>query len=159
LPSLWPVKRGELALKLFDRYCDEVGQPDVLHAHSILYGGYVAAYIGQRRNIPVVLTEHSTNFLTNSILPGQKRIIRSTLHDVAKAFAVGPALAEAMERYAPEREIGIAYNLVDTDFFTTPPQEPSSSAFTFAIIGSLIPRKGQAMLLRAFAKAFKGQNI
>ncbi|PJF39491.1 MAG: glycosyltransferase family 4 protein [Chloroflexi bacterium] len=159
LPSLWPVKRGELALKIFDRYCDEVGQPDVLHAHSILYGGYIAAYIGQRRNIPVVLTEHSTNFLTNSILPDQKRIIRSTLRDVAKAFAVGPALAEAVQSFTSAHDVGVIWNIVDTEFFVPAAQITPADTFSLLMIASLTPRKGHDMLLAAFRHAFHKQNV
>jgi len=59
------VKSG---LRMFKRYLQEQGPPDVIHAHNISYGGYLATLIRKKWHIPVVLTEHSTRFLRNYIV-------------------------------------------------------------------------------------------
>jgi L-malate glycosyltransferase len=159
MPTLFPWMRGELALEIFDRYCQENGTPDVLHAHSVLYGGYLAAYIGPKRHIPVVLTEHSTNYQDGFILPGQGYATRYSLRHTQKIFAVGDGLAKALNAYAPEREIGVLWNIVDINSFTPSPVNIPSAPFVFIMIASLTRRKGHRILLPAFARAFKGQNV
>lgn len=156
--ALLPARRGDLALMAFDRYCREQGQPDVLHAHSILYGGYVAAAIGQARGVPVVLTEHAFVYLAPRwIMPDQRPRIRHTLAHTDACFAVSAALACALEACAPGVQVGVMNNIVDTGLFVLPASEPPLSPFTFAIVARLLRNKGHAGLLRAFAEAFRGQ--
>jgi glycosyltransferase involved in cell wall biosynthesis len=158
-PSVYPWARGALALRIFDRYCQEQGAPDVLHGQSVLYGGFLAAYIGQHRRVPSVLTEHSTTFLRKLILPGQGYFVRYTLRHVDRRLAVQLPLAEALNRFAPEQQIDVLPNVVDTDFFTPGPDIPPDQPFTVAVICRLVPHKRIDVLLRAFAQAFQGQPV
>lgn len=156
--ALLPARRGQLALAAFDRYCREQGQPDIIHAHSILYGGYVAAAIGQARGVPVVLTEHAFVYLSPRwIMPDQRPRIRRTLAHTDAAFAVSAALARALESCAPGARVGVINNVVDTELFHPPAAEPPQPPFTFVIVARLLRNKGHAGLLRAFAEAFRGQ--
>jgi glycosyltransferase involved in cell wall biosynthesis len=158
-PSFFPWLRGDLALEVYDRYCEEHGKPDVLHAHSVLYGGYLAACIGQKRHVPIVLTEHSSNYRNRLILPGQDYITRYTLRHTQKIFAVGVELANSLHPYAAEKEIDVLWNMVDTDCFTLLPIDMPSSPFVFIMVASLIRLKGHHILLPAFAQAFKNENV
>jgi glycosyltransferase involved in cell wall biosynthesis len=142
--------RGDLALRLFDRICAERGKPNILHGHSILYGGWLAAYIGARRSIPAVLTEHSSLFIRRLIWPDQWSLIRAALHGVQHRFAVSQALADALRRYAPDQPIEVLANPVDLDFFAYQPPPPAPP-FAFALLAGLNPNKGVDVLLRAFA--------
>jgi glycosyltransferase involved in cell wall biosynthesis len=63
-----------------------------------------------------------------------------------------------MRPYAPEQPSGVVGNIVDTDFFA-PDAAALASDFTFSVIGTLEPRKRQALLLEAFAAQFKGQRV
>jgi glycosyltransferase involved in cell wall biosynthesis len=155
--ALLPSRRGDLVLAAYDRYCREQGQPDVIHAHSILYAGYVAAAIKAARGVPVVLTEHAFGYLSPRwIMPDQRPRIRRTLDQTDARFAVSPALARALEACAPGVQVGVLNNTVDTALFTPPASEPPRAPFTFTIIGRLLRNKGHAGLLRAFAAAFHG---
>jgi glycosyltransferase involved in cell wall biosynthesis len=155
-----PRQRGELALSIFDRYCREVGTPDVLHAHSILYGGYLAAYIGQQRQVPALMTEHSTNYFNRwLILPGQKAVIDYTLRHLNAAVAVSPALAAKLGQFSPASSIEVIGNLVDTDFFAPSGLQLPAIPFTFAAVGSLTRRKGHHILIKAFSRVFRGQPV
>jgi glycosyltransferase involved in cell wall biosynthesis len=156
-PSLYPWARGALGLRVFDRYCQEQGTPDVLHGQSVLYGGYLAAYIGQHRRIPSVLTEHSTNYLQRLIFPGQGYFVRYTLRHLQRRFAVSPPLAQALQSYAPGYPVEILPNVVDTAFFTPGTAALLERPFGFVVVGGLSRRKGHHILLRAFAEAFSGQ--
>lgn len=45
-------------LRTFETYVARFGRPDVLHAHSLYPGGYLAAALSRRSGVPWVLTEH-----------------------------------------------------------------------------------------------------
>lgn len=156
--SIIPSRRCELVLAAFDRYCREQGRPDIIHAHSVLYGGYVAVAIRQAHDIPVVLTEHASTYLSPLwIMPDQRPRIRHTLLHTDANLAVSAALARALESCAPGAHVDVINNIVDTEVFRPPDEEPPRAPFTFAIIARLLRNKGHAGLMRAFAAAFRGQ--
>ncbi len=159
LPSVMPPMRGELALQVFDRYCAENGRPDVIHGQAILYGGYLAAYIGEKRDIPVVLTEYASLYLSGHVFAGQKRIIEYTLRHSDERLAIAPSLVNALRPYAPELPIELIGCIVDTDSFTTNPLTVQKKPFVFCMVASLTARKAHDVLLKAFAQAFRGQDV
>ena len=159
LPSVMPLMRGELALRIFDRYCAENGRPDVIHGQAILYGGYLAAYIGQKRDIPVVLTEYASIYLSGNVFAGQKRIVEYTLRHSGKRLAIAPSLVDALKPYTPELPIELVGCIVDTDSFTANPLNTQQKPFVFCMVASLTPRKAHDVLLKAFAQAFRGQDV
>lgn len=163
LPRFMRGARDQLvnraAMEAFSQYCKEVGQPDLIHAHSILPGGWLAAQIKEKWSVPVVLTEHFSGFVQNLVAPWQSKKIQYTLRAVDKVVAVSPPLSAALSAYAPEREIEVLGNIVDTELFAPPTQEPPSSPFIFVLIARLTPRKAVDVLLRAFQKAFAGQDV
>src|SRR5690606_33853764 len=158
-PPLVTLLTRQAGLRAFETYRREHGTPDVLHAHNIFYGGYLAAQIGRKYGIPVVLTEHSTSYMEGLIIfPGQPGIIRRTLRAVDARLAVGTGLANALKKYTPDLPVEIIGNMIFTDFFTP---DPSALApdFTFSVIGTLEPRKRQNLLIDAFTHAFKGERV
>lgn len=142
----------------FDRYCQEHGIPDVIHAHNIFYGGYMAVRIAKKHSIHTILTEHSTNFLRGRIfLPGQHMIAKYTLQHVNQSFAVGKRLADTLNtKYKPNNLVEVIANIVDTDYFVPGKHE---SIFTFATVGQLTKRKRFDLLINAFTQAFRNQPI
>lgn len=159
LPSIAPWRRGALGIQVFDRYCAECGTPDVLHGHSILYGGYLAAYIGQKRGIPAVLTEHSSTFRRNLILPGQGYFVRYALRHFGRRFAVSPPLAQSLKDIMPDYPVEIMPNVVDTAFFVPGTIDQPERPFVFAAVGRLNRGKGHQVLVQAFGAAFRDQNV
>jgi glycosyltransferase involved in cell wall biosynthesis len=159
LPSgnLWLMVRA--GLHAFVRVLQEQGRPEVIHAHSILYGGYLAIQIRERWQIPVVVTEHSTAFLRDLIRPGQQEIVRHTLRHADRRLAVGEALACSLRRYGNGCSIEVLGNLVNPDFFLPGKKEVPSPNFVFATVAALTPKKGIDVLLKAFAQAFRGEPI
>lgn len=159
LGSFFPWSRANLVQDVFERYCADNGKPDVLHGHSILYGGYLAAYLGKRHNIPSVLTEHSSNYLRSRILFPQQWFVRYTMNYLDAAFAVSPRLASAIKEYNPGKVVKVLPNMVDTNRFHPPKEEPPLLPFRFVAIGSLYKLKGHHILLEAFARSFRNKDV
>lgn len=156
LPSVLPPLRHAVILNAFEHYCREQGKPDIIHAHSALYGGWGAAQIRAVHRIPVVLTEHSSTLVRGLTFPDQISRVRFTLRHVNRALAVSSTLAKRLEQIAPDVQIATIDNLVDGDFFTLTP--PPSEPFAFAFVANLNPNKAADIMLRAFASAFRGQS-
>lgn len=151
LPQANQRLRIHAGLRQFERYCKDNGRPDVIHAHSIIYGGYLASRIGKRWRIPTVLTEHSTAVLQGRIRSYQRQLIRDTLETVQYRLAVGPSLVDALHGFAPEQPIEILGNIVDTEFFSFD-SASNPDAFTFCTVAVLTKRKGIDLLLRALSQ-------
>lgn len=144
----------------FQKYCDEQGKPDIIHTHNVFYSGLMSSKLREKYKIPVVLTEHSTNFLNGRVfLPGQHAVARYTLRHIDQALAVSAKLSDVLQKYAPKNPAQFIGNVVDTDFFSSEPLN-ENAPFTFAVaVITLISRKRIDLLVDAFNLAFKGQNI
>lgn len=162
-PRIFPLINAFLhqdaGFRAFKRYYTEQGKPDVIHAHNTFYSGLIAARIGQKYNIPVILTEHSSNFVRGRVfLPGQHAVVRYTFRHTDRLIAVSAALRAKLQPYAPEREFIYLGNVIDTDFFTYDDAFRLDTSFTFGFVAAkLIPLKRVDLLLQAFSQAFKGR--
>ena len=154
-PKLW-IDRG---LRMFNRYVQDRGPPDVLHAHSLLNGGLLAREIAKRTSIPYVVTEHRTAYARGEI-PGWKlELAKRAACDASDRIAVSEEFTHLLDKMlggdqAPWRYIP---NLVDDRFFSGPLAKAPSSGeqFQFCNIGMMTAKKGQIALIRAFADAFR----
>lgn len=153
--SLW-VRKG---MQLFDEYVAANGRPDIIHAHSALFGGVLAKEIARRFRIPYVLTEHSSAFTSGEVKAWHKKLAIEVAREAKRRFAVSGAYCSVLEG-----SLGTAAgaweelpNIVNSDFLNTPLEKPEGKeTFTFMSIALLIPRKGMDVLLNAFARAFRG---
>ena len=145
-------------LQLFARYCHKHGKPALIHAHSSIWAGYVAAQIKAQYGIPYVLTEHRGIFAQQSDLA-----IRS--FRPFYTFYLEKAFSEADYIFAPSEQMlpkihsylrqpvsdEVCSNIVDTDFFSLPqPSRSRNSTFRFIAINSYRDVKGYDLLLPAF---------
>ncbi|MCF8009643.1 MAG: glycosyltransferase [Halanaerobiales bacterium] len=155
-PKLYNLKKKlflKRAKKLYRLIEEKHGKPDVIHAHSALYGGYAASVIGKEENIPTVLTEHSSAFSRDIYNRVQIRIIKKTLNDIDKVIAVGIGLKKDIEKIVPNRVIEMIPNMIDTDKFRPLTKNDSYNSFTFFSLGFLDYNKGFDILIKAFKKA------
>lgn len=157
LPSILPLLRKEPILAAFDSYVQQYGKPDVLHAHSALYGGWAAAHIRAERGVPAVMTEHSSTLVRGLTFPDQIGRVQFALRGIDQALAVSPALVKRLEQIAPGVKVGLIGNIVDADLFTYAPPL-STELFFFVLVANLNPNKGVDVMLRAFAQAFRGHS-
>ena len=150
-PILWKCQNE----KLFRRYIRQFGKPDLIHAHSVLWGGVSAMELAHHWDIPYIVTEHATSFARGLILSWQEPIIRRVIKNAYCVLAVSRGLANLLIPYADGRKIEVVPNVVDTDFFKIPTIQRETNPFRLLTVAMLTPKKGIDILLKAFAKAFK----
>ncbi len=147
-----------IGLRIFAKYVQKYGMPDLIHTHDIMVGGLLACSIKESHDVPVILTEHSASFLDSTISkPNQISLVKHILNEIDQILAVGPTLANSLHRYIPNKSVDMIGNLIDTQFFHPPQIQPSNPPFIFSLIALLDKNKGVDILLRAFEKACKGQ--
>ncbi|MEH7504221.1 glycosyltransferase [Neobacillus drentensis] len=145
---------------LYNEMVKREGKPDVIHAHSCLWGGWAAAKIAQEENIPLVITEHSSKLIRGLIKPYEKKEIIKTLNQTDKVISVGPSLKEELAKYTDKNVYEIP-NIVDCESFQNINNNSLSKSkrFRFFSLAFLTPNKGMDVLLKSFAKAFKNKDV
>ncbi|MEA4924851.1 MAG: glycosyltransferase [Syntrophomonadaceae bacterium] len=145
-------------LILYEEYINKYGNPDIIHAHAMLFGGVLASRIKKRHDIPFIVTEHSSDYAKNLIEWWQKKYLVEIYQNVSQLIAVSPALEKALiwKYKCPEEIIKFVPNLVNTNFFTINTERVQvENKFIFFIVSSLEYEKGHHVLLNAFASKFK----
>lgn len=145
--------RSRMMMHLFDAVCKKEGVPDIIYAHYLFSMGGLDLVHGKYREVPIVGIEHwselSKPTLTKRVLAYAG--IAYNLTD--RLLAVSPSLQEQIKKHFG-KESEVVYDMVDQYFLDVPlAKRPSGNeTFRFASCGSLIPRKGFDVLIKAFAK-------
>ncbi|MFN0198413.1 MAG: glycosyltransferase [Planctomycetaceae bacterium] len=163
----WPTMHTRLWLRaghrLFEHYIQRHGRPDMIHAHSAILGGVLAAEISERHDIPFVLTEHSTSFARGLIRPWQKLLVERAFRTASARLAVSPALGTLLAEQYPKvvGEWEWVPNMVDPVFRPSDKHADSTNIhrpFRWLNVALLTEKKGHSDLLLAFAEAFAGNR-
>ena len=154
--------RGARFIKLSERlatkYIRKYDKPDIIHAHSILWGGCAAQHLHERFQIPYFITEHSSVYMQNMIKGFQEPFIRKTIRDAHTVIAVSSSLADLIAPYAGGKEIDVIPNTIDTGYFSLPVHPRITKPFRFLTVAMLTPKKNVDTLIQAFARSFRGQE-
>lgn len=146
------------ARRILHRYIRDVGRPDIIHAHSVMWAGIAARTLAKEEGIRYIITEHSTNFLRSRVPKWAVSDIFKAFQNAAQIIAVSRVLSVYLKQYVGQKPIEVIPNTVDTKFFTLPTSERKPIPFRFLCIAFHDPRKGVDVLLKAFAKSFKGRK-
>lgn len=143
-------------LNLFDEYVKKEGLPDIIHAHSSMWGGYAAALIKKKYGIPYLITEHRGRYSENSYKQDglfkefYKPYLESAFLNADKIITVSDQLHKKIKEYG-NSNIETISNIIDSNFFTFD-KIIKKSAFTFINANSYDFAKGYDILLPAFDK-------
>lgn len=143
-------------IKLYREYEKKHGKPDIIHVHSMLYGGVLACFLKKKYNIPYVVTEHFSGYLSPNLNKLQKKYIKEILESANRLFTVSRFFSNKMQKNFGF-EWGVLPNLVNDSFFDNMSIN-DEKIFTFICIGSLLKNKNQILVVRAFEKAFKNNS-
>lgn len=101
---------------VFDKLIYNGWKPDIIHAHCSVYGGIVANYLGKKKNIPTIITEHQMFLLHRYSEMLQKKIFKA----LEEANVVGAVSTDKM-KFILMHEIKcnpiVIGNMVDDDLF------------------------------------------
>ena len=143
--------------KLYKEIVKKEGPIDIIHAQSSLWGGISAAYISEKYNIPLVITEHSSvergPYVKNSYVP----FIKDSYKKAKKVITVGNGLKNEIRALSGRNDIEVIGNLVDLSKFTIK-KRIQNEKFIFFSLAFLEGEKGFDTLIKAFAKKFKDKE-
>ena len=134
------------------------GAFDVLHAFWVDEPGWVAAWAGRQLGVPVVLSLAGGELACLpdigyglQLLPGRRLILKWALHQASAVTAGSNYLSDLARRAGLAPAVRWAPLGVDVEMFA-PQAGPSPSACgpTLVSVGSLVPVKDHALLLRVF---------
>ncbi len=152
-------------LRLFARYVNEQGMPDLIHAHNVMNAGILAAEIKRNYGVPYVITEHSSAYSREvAVCPSDYPRVRNAYIEADMRMVVSRSLGTIIDNYFGG-EIGslqVVPNMLDIIFeqLDTLPDRKAQKDFTFLNVGRMVEGKRQDLLLAAFALRFRGlENV
>ena len=140
---------------------------DIIHAHSILFAGYEAARLAEKKNIPLIVTEHHSRFIVNGINKNDLPYIEYTVKIAKRIISVGNRLNNTFTNYFGKKDKFVVIpNFIksfsdlgsvdqETDFKNS---SANRKGYYFCSVGNLRKIKGYDILLKAFYKAFKDND-
>lgn len=148
---LWFSKRAFVAL--IRKAMQQVGKPDILHAHFLKTGASVVM-ASKRHGIPLVITEHSSWLNKQNISARIVARFQPAYSHADKVIAVSKPLEKSMHRHFGIKATTI-HNMTDTDLFTFSATQRGWKEVRVVTCGGLIKRKRHDMTIRAFANLLK----
>lgn len=138
--------------KVYSRLVQEWGKPDILFAH-FQRNIYFSLYLKKKYNVPLVGMEH-WSVLMQSQLPAfalQRGAVAYSGAD--KLLSVSRALSESLrQKFNVASEV--VNDMLGPEFLEYKPSPREEDApFRYIAIGTLLPRKGFDLLIKAFAES------
>ena len=143
--------------KMFKKYIEKDGKPDVIHAHSVFDAGIIGMSLSEKFDIPLVLTEHLTHF-TGSLAGNASKldVARNIILGTSQSIAVSHCFKEDLERELGLEEsiFRVVYNMAGNLFHDTfkPRTWNPDEEFIFFTNSFLQPRKNLSLQLDALRK-------
>lgn len=146
--------------RLFRQYVAQHGVPDVVHAHSLLLGGVLAARLRREARFKIVVTEHCTDYAEGTLAPWQLDMANEAAAAADARIAVSPQLGTLLEGLLPAWK-GWEWipNMLSLPGAAVDAPPRSSEPFVFLHVALFAHYKGQSELLEAFARAFAGDPL
>ena len=125
---------------------------DLIHAHAALPCGHAAMIISRQLGIPYVVSAHGLDVFSTHQVKGRfgswcEKLSTEVYRNAQRVVCVSEGVRRQVEAKLSVRTV-VVYNGVDTRRFS--PGHESDPPVVLSV-GNLIPTKGQAALLRAFA--------
>lgn len=155
-PQIEQWARKRQFKKVFDKYVQECGMPDVVHAHIIFWAA-PAVIVKEKYHLPFVITEHWTKMNTSQI--HRRFENQAFVYKCAdKVICVSEILAESLKNKF-QLESLVIHNMVSDQFFGSRKIEHNDNSFKFIGVGALRKNKRFDILVEAFALAHFPENI
>ena len=148
----------KIALKLFEIYIEKYGKPDIIHVHSMLYGGFVALEIQKKYGISYIITEHSTAYARKLVSKSVIEALKPVVKEAKECIAVSLEFTQLLNQLIEEKKWLYVPNIVNNSFFENDLVISKCNPFTFINICFLDAKKRVDILIIAFTEAFKNNK-
>ncbi len=128
--------------------------PQLVHA-NIYKAAVPGAVIAKLAGVPMVLTEHASDFPRRLLTPRQQLEAKTGYGGASVVMPVSAALLDGINRYDLFPRYQIVPNAVDTELFRPPTTAPRGRKARILFVGGMVPVKGVEGLLRAAARLQK----
>lgn len=144
-------------IKLVEEYSKLNGKFDLVHIQSVCNNltATISVAIANKLDIPYLVTEHYTGFKE----AGETMFIPFTtfkeIKNIVQHASVRIGVSSFASRFCEEVfdcSFDTVYNIISSDFISTPIISDQPKPFNFICIGAFKPRKGQQYLIKAFAE-------
>lgn len=131
------------------------GNIDLVHAHGPLPCGHAAMLLSAEIGIPYVITVHGLDAFATEQVKGRagewcRRISQRVYQSAKRVICISERVRErVLEGTGSRSRTSVVYNGVNAEFFV--PVSPPSPSQIILSVGNLIPIKGHATLIKAFA--------
>lgn len=141
-----------LGLILFKRYVKEFGNPDIIHCHSVLMGGWLTEKIYDKYKIPFVINEHNSFFFK-----GYHKKYYTKISEICNksslCLAVSSDYSKILEKTIPNSPKWVTHNnMVSPKFLRTKIRKKDKDPFVFISISHLSKHKNIPLVLKSFKK-------
>lgn len=142
------------AYKVYKKYVKEYGKPNVIHAHSVIWGGVVANHISKKENIPYFLTKHYTGWVTEPKRRASKsyrNLLQQIIANSKKTFVVSSFYKnELLKEYQLKKDkLKVIPNIVNAIFYESKGELKLNKTVNLIVIAYLIERKNHITLFKA----------
>src|SRR5579863_5837469 len=130
------------------------GKIDLIHAHAPLPCGHAAMLLSAELGLPYVVSVHGLDAFSTEQVGGRagewcRRISQRVYRSSRRVICISEHVREAvLEGIGGSCRTSVVYNGVDPALFS-PSAAPAAAAPVVLSVGTLIPTKGHATLLRA----------
>lgn len=151
--------------KAFKEYTNIYGMPDLIHGHSLFYGGIAGFSIAQKNHLPFVVTEHLTSFIMGTIThKTDLQIARKIFCESQASLIVSNSFKKDLSRILQTDDdvFKVVHNMVNDLFFENRQVKSYSSEEPFVLFTNsfLLPRKNHKLIFQATSQLVKkGLNI
>ena len=149
---------ARLTQRVIGEYMEQHGRPDIVAAQSATWAGQAAWVANRQLGLPYVITEVNTGFGTGRVRGWEAAVSRRAFAHAEAVIAISENLRTRLLQFGGARHVELIPCTVDDSYWRTPPSPRVSSPFTFYAQAHLSPRKGFDVLIRAFARRFRGAD-
>jgi glycosyltransferase involved in cell wall biosynthesis len=145
---------ARLGWKLYRRYVEQHGQPDLVHVQSAVFAGCAALLIEEREGVPFLVSEHSSALADGTLGSSEMKILESVTARALRRFAVSESLARLLTAALPE-QCGpwlVMPNMVREHFLSAELMAHSPHRFVLAHISLLGPEKRLDLVVNSFQR-------
>ena len=145
---MYPVARiAQLGMPLVENYIAKHGVPDVIHVHGF-HSGRLAIEVRNRWQVPIVVTEHNSRFLSGAIDQNRFRFARDFFKEADARIAVSSRFQHRLEQLFDVR-FDVVPNTVDVELFKPGKRE---GEFLFFSAARFDQNKNQQLQIESFAR-------